>query len=96
MVKEVDSDGDGFIDLEEFVKLNRDASKEDELQAAFCVFDIDKNGLITPDELYRVLMGMGEKELSMEACYRMIKGVDCDGDGFVSYNEFQKMMMTNP
>ncbi|KAJ7558324.1 hypothetical protein O6H91_04G033600 [Diphasiastrum complanatum] len=99
MVKEADSDGDGFIDLKEFVKLNTDTAlektKPQELKAAFCVFDINNDGLISAEELYRVLSRLGEKGLTMEECCRMIAGVDSNGDGFVSYEEFE-MMMKSP
>ncbi|PWA67055.1 EF-hand domain pair [Artemisia annua] len=59
MIKEVDADGDGFINLQEFIELNTkdiDSSEVlENLKDAFSVFDIDKNGLITAEELLNVL-----------------------------------------
>ncbi|KAJ7299242.1 hypothetical protein O6H91_Y268900 [Diphasiastrum complanatum] len=99
MVKEVDFDGDGFIDLSEFIKLHTvksgDEAKSEELKAAFHLFDVDKNGLITAEELHRVLKSLGEKGLTMEDCNKMIRGVDRDGDGYVSFDEFERMMRSN-
>ncbi|KAJ7524501.1 hypothetical protein O6H91_17G008500 [Diphasiastrum complanatum] len=99
LVKEVDSDGDGSIDLTEFLGLHSvpsaNEARLEELKAAFAVFDINKDGLITAQELYNVLVRMGEKELTMNACCQMIKAVDSDGDGFVSFVEFERMMKNN-
>lgn len=96
MIKEVDSDGDGFIDLKEFIELNTKDIGHDEvlesLKTAFAVFDIDKNGSITADELQNVLGSLGE-ECSIAECRKMISGVDRNGDGVISFDEFKVMMM---
>ncbi|KAK3035615.1 hypothetical protein RJ639_033207 [Escallonia herrerae] len=95
MVREVDADGDGCIDLPEFIELNtKDIdSKEvlENLKDAFSVFDIDKNGSISAEELQNVLGSLGE-ECSIAECRKMISGVDCDGDGMISFEEFKVMM----
>ncbi|EXC48677.1 putative calcium-binding protein CML25 [Morus notabilis] len=97
MIKEVDSDGDGFIDLKEFIELNTKGVDSDEvlenLKDAFSVYDIDKNGSISAEELYEVLRSLGD-ECSIAECRKMISGVDCDGDGTISFEEFKVMMMT--
>lgn len=95
MIKEVDSDGDGFIDLREFIELNtKDIDSEEvleNLREAFSVFDIDKNGLITAEELQNVLESLGEKS-TMSECQKMISGVDVNGDGMINFDEFKVMM----
>ncbi|CAK9140310.1 unnamed protein product [Ilex paraguariensis] len=96
MIKEVDADGDGFIDLHEFIVLNTKDIDSDEvlenLKDAFSVFDIDKSGTISAEELQNVLQSLGE-ESSLTECKKMISGVDSDGDGMISFEEFKVMMM---
>ncbi|KAL8034925.1 hypothetical protein ABFS82_12G060400 [Erythranthe guttata] len=96
MIREVDADGDGFIDLKEFVELNTKDIDYDEvlenLKDAFEVFDIDKNGAISAEELQDVLQSLGE-ECTLAECRKMISGVDSDGNGTISFDEFKVMMM---
>ncbi|XP_027099661.1 probable calcium-binding protein CML25 [Coffea eugenioides] len=96
LMNEADSDGDGFIDLQEFIELNTKDIDSDEvmenLKDAFSVFDIDKNGSISADELQNVLKSLGE-ECSLAECRKMICGVDADGDGMICFEEFKVMMM---
>ncbi|XP_062230817.1 probable calcium-binding protein CML35 [Phragmites australis] len=68
---------------------------EDELMEAFRVFDADGDGRITAEELRTVMetiLGDGEG-CSLDDCRRMIGGVDADGDGFVGFQDFARMMM---
>ncbi|KAK1274830.1 putative calcium-binding protein CML25 [Acorus gramineus] len=54
-----DSDGDGFIDLGEFMELNTrdvdDAATLEDLREAFAVFDVNCDGSISAEELHMVL-----------------------------------------
>lgn len=96
MIKEADADGDGFIDLQEFMELNTKDIDSDEavesLKEAFQVFDVDKNGAISAEELLDVLTSLGE-DCTLPDCRKMISGVDTDGDGTISFDEFKIMMM---
>lgn len=99
MMSEMDSDKDGFVNLDEFAdfcsrKVDGDESGSQELRDAFDMYDQDKNGLISASELHLVLSRLGER-CSVQDCSRMIQTVDADGDGNVSFEEFRKMM-TNP
>lgn len=96
MMKQFDLDGNGFIDLDEFVALfqigiggggnNRSGLKE-----AFELYDLDGNGRISAKELHSVMKNLGEK-CSVQDCKKMISKVDIDGDGCVNFDEFKKMM----
>lgn len=113
MIRKVDSNGDGLIDLDEFCEsfyslLGRGEMNEEEqgndgggdgdegevdLKEAFDVFDGDKDGVITVEELGLVLSSLGFKEgKKLEDCKEMIRKVDMDGDGMVNFEEFKKMM----
>ncbi|XP_040996834.1 probable calcium-binding protein CML27 [Juglans microcarpa x Juglans regia] len=94
IMAELDSDNDGFISLPEFAAFCRSGSEDggsSDLQDAFRLYDQDQNGLISATELHLVLNRLGMK-CSIEECHRMIRSVDSDGDGNVSFKEFEKMM----
>ncbi|XP_013421070.1 calmodulin-A [Lingula anatina] len=93
MVNEVDADGNGTIDFDEFIKMmskSKQSSKEELLQA-FRLFDKDGNGFISAEELRNVMASLGEK-LTDEEIKQMIQEADVDGDGQVNYEEFVRMM----
>ncbi|CAL9114477.1 probable calcium-binding protein CML18 [Musa acuminata AAA Group] len=95
MIAEMDADRDGFVDLQEFAAFHRcgvgRGGAEAELKDAFRMYDLDSDGLISVDELLRVMRSLGEK-CTLEDCARMIRSVDSDGDGSVSFEEFKTMM----
>jgi len=125
MIRAVDSDGDGEIDLQEFIRLNVESTSgasarsstlssssseittgeehhsgnssaiREALQSAFDVFDVDKNGLISAEELHRVMVSLGHKDTSWEECRYMIDCVDRNGDRMVDLTEFQSLMAAN-
>ncbi|KZV40263.1 calcium-binding allergen Ole e 8-like [Dorcoceras hygrometricum] len=99
MMEEIDTDKDGHINLQEFASFCKgDAdpynSAEKELREAFELYDQDHDGRISAAELHLILTRLGEN-CSVGDCAGMIKSVDSDGDGFVSFDEFKKMMTTN-
>lgn len=97
IMADIDTDQDGFIDLKEFAAFHNGGSEADvqggatELRDAFNMYDRDRNGLISANELYAVLRSLGEK-CTLHDCSRMISSVDKDGDGSVNFEEFKKMM----
>ncbi|XP_057791535.1 probable calcium-binding protein CML27 [Salvia miltiorrhiza] len=95
MMSELDADCDGYIDLDEFKSFQlRGEGDEKELREAFDLYDKDKNGMISAAELHSVLCSLGEK-CSVEDCQRMISSFDVDADGFINFQEFNKMMTGN-
>ncbi|XP_019183881.1 PREDICTED: calmodulin-like protein 7 [Ipomoea nil] len=107
MVEKVDENNDGLVDLDEFCELCNSflgvemaaggggaaGDGDDDLREAFDVFDGDKDGLISEEELSRVLSSLGLNQgKRLEACKEMIRSVDVDGDGMVNFDEFKRMM----
>ncbi|KAJ1385137.1 EF-Hand 1, calcium-binding site [Sesbania bispinosa] len=96
MMNEVDTDGNGTIEFEEFLNLMatkmKETEAEEELKEAFRVFDKDQDGYISPSELRSVLRSIGEK-VTEEELEQMIKEADLDGDGLLDYEDFVRMML---
>ena len=97
MIKEIDLDGNGVIDFNEFlylmVKKMNGNDTEEELLEAFKVFDRDGDGYVTSHELRSVMTSLCEGT-TQEEVEEMIKEADIDGDGQVAYQEFVKMMIS--
>ncbi|XP_044957598.1 probable calcium-binding protein CML30 [Hordeum vulgare subsp. vulgare] len=67
--------------------------EEMDLKEAFDVFDGNKDGLISAEELGTVLGSLGLRGRPAAAeCRDMIRLVDSDGDGMVNFEEFKRMM----
>ncbi|CAN6221962.1 unnamed protein product [Urochloa humidicola] len=70
--------------------------EERDLREAFDVFDGNKDGLISAEELGTVLGSLGLRagagRPAVAECRDMIRLVDSDGDGMVSFEEFKRMM----
>lgn len=97
MIAEVDIDGNGHIDFDEFVNLMNRRSKEtdaeEEVINAFKVLDKDGQGTISSTELRHIMTTMGDK-LTEDEVDEMIREADFDGNGIINYEEFVRMMMT--
>lgn len=99
MIQNIDVNGDGCVDIDEFGALyrsimdERDEEEEEDMKEAFKVFDQNGDGFITVDELRSVLAALGLKQgRTLEDCKSMIMKVDVDGDGMVNFKEFKQMM----
>ena len=96
MINEVDIDGSGTIDFRDFlgimIKRLKETDGEDELIEVFKIFDSDRNGLINSSELLNVMMTLGE-DTNKEDIEDLIKEVDHDGDGFINFEEFIRLIL---
>ncbi|KAI3756616.1 hypothetical protein L1987_56438 [Smallanthus sonchifolius] len=97
LIEKIDVNGDGCVDLEEFGDLYKtimdDREDEEDMMEAFNVFDQNRDGFISVEELRSVLESLGVKQgRKSDDCRRMIMKVDVDGDGMVSFSEFKEMM----
>jgi Ca2+-binding EF-hand superfamily protein len=81
--------GDGYLTFHDFahlmVKRKMSENTEDELLEAFHVFDRDRDGHITAEELRKVMQKMGDA-MTEEEIDDMITETDINGDGEIDYN----------
>ncbi|KAL1206846.1 putative calcium-binding protein CML35 [Cardamine amara subsp. amara] len=96
MLREVDGGrGDeSCISLEELASRVAETSGEgsEEMREVFEFFDADRNGKISAEELHRVFGVIGDERCTIDECQRMIATVDRNGDGFVCFEDFSRMM----
>ncbi|CAD8064638.1 unnamed protein product [Paramecium primaurelia] len=92
---ELDTDNSGGIDFEEFLHLATakvsDKDTREQIQKVFNLYDWNKEGRITWDELKRVAQDLGE-EMTDEEIQHMFKKADLDDDGFVTFDDFYNLM----
>ncbi|KAB1214717.1 Caltractin [Morella rubra] len=95
MIADVDKDGSGAIDFDEFVYMMTDKIGErdtkEELMKAFHIIDQDKNGKISVSDIKRIAKELGENFSDAEI-QEMVKEADSDRDGEVNADEFVRMM----
>ena len=96
MIKSIDLDGNGVIDYNEFLacSINKDKIlRNDNLKICFDEFDTDKSGKISVNEISSIFkQGNNENNNDMEAFKNMVKNADENGDGEISFEEFQDIM----
>ncbi|KAF3788895.1 Calcium-binding protein [Nymphaea thermarum] len=100
----IDSDGDGHVGFDDFVRLMADGRGEEaggsggesrqreDIRAAFSMYAVEGRECITPRSLRRMLKRLGDSR-SVAECRAMIRRFDIDGDGVLSLDEFNHMMM---
>jgi len=97
-IAEIDEDGSGQIEFEEFTILaakfiveEDDEDVQKELKEAFRLYDKDGQGYITTATLKQILHEIDDK-LTEEDLVGIIEEVDEDGSGTVDFDEFMEMM----
>ena len=95
MIADLDADGSGQIDFEEFLSLMTarisDKDTKDDIEKVFKLFDDEKTGYISLKNLRRVCKELGES-LEDNEMQEMIERADTDGDGLVSFEDFYSIM----
>jgi Ca2+-binding protein (EF-Hand superfamily) len=96
-ILEVDLNGDGYVDFEEFVNMMTKKPVDEiemmmELRKTFRLFDKNGDGQISVQELRESLWSLGE-EISEEEAREMIQEADVDGDGYINFEEFARVMV---
>ncbi|KAL4369221.1 hypothetical protein GQ457_05G013410 [Hibiscus cannabinus] len=95
MIADVDKDGSGAIDFDEFAHMmttkigERDTIQE--LMKAFHIIDQDNNGKISAQDIERIADELGVN-LTEKEIQDMIEEADRDKDGEVNMDEFMGMM----
>ncbi|CAH8355647.1 unnamed protein product [Eruca vesicaria subsp. sativa] len=70
---------------------NGDHDKNRDIEAVFAHMDANKDGKISPDELQKSFMTLGE-QLSDEEAETAVRLSDTDGDGMLDFEEFSQLI----
>ena len=93
LIEEIDEDGNGKIEFEEFLKslANKSIGDENIIKQAFAILDRSDSGYITQNDLRHAMLCLGEN-YSIEEINEMISLVDDDQDGVINFQEFNKLI----
>ncbi|PAA53811.1 hypothetical protein BOX15_Mlig010210g2 [Macrostomum lignano] len=95
MIQEIDKDGNGAVNFDEFKQVMRyrvtDSVLESEVQEAFRLFDLDGDNFINASDLKQAMLNMGERLTDVET-EMMLRLADRDGDGRIDLAEFRRVM----
>lgn len=98
MIADLDRDGTGEIDFDEFLDIFSlrmggagGGDSKEEIQKIFNLFDDEKKGYISLQNLKRVARCLGEN-MSDADLLEMIERADTDNDGLVSLDDFYHVM----
>jgi len=93
MIKSIDDDNSGFIEFDEFAAIWQRkmlTTNESYIHKVFSVFDADGDGQIDAEELAHVLNMTNDEDAAKVT--EIIKEVDTDHDGKISFEEFRAAM----
>ena len=93
-IKSIDFDGSGSIEYEEFIRVT--LAKEQlftdvNLKTAFDMFDLDKNGSISLNEILEVIGA--DKDIDKRVIQQLKKEILKDGDEEMDFKHFKEIML---
>ena len=98
MVKQTDKNGDGYVDVEEFLNMLETAEQKNVIhkellqrsgvRKAFQKYDKDGSGSITRDEFRRVVEDKYQTTMRANQIDKLMEQADKDNSGQISYDEF--------
>merc|ERR1712066_394706 len=95
MIKEIDTDGSGELEFAEWLDLMcarlTDKTPRSEIEKVFKLFDVDRTGDISLDNLKHVATTLGE-DVSNDELLEMVQRNDIDKDGLWSMDDFYGVM----
>jgi centrin-1 len=95
MLSDLDADGNGNIDLGEWINLMTkrvtDRDSRANINKIFCLFDDERTGFISIKNLRRISQELGEN-VSEQELQELINRADTDHDGLVSEEEFYTIL----
>ena len=106
LLRQFDKNGDGTIDLKEFLAFIESGNKRDVIQKAliqragirksFQKYDTDGNGAITRDEFRRLVEDKYQAKLTSIQIDELMRQADVNKDGRINYEEFYKAFTYMP
>jgi calmodulin len=101
-LKDIDRDGDGIINLEEYIKsrmyktnrdlLHRALLTRSKIRKVFEKYDRDNSGYVTKDEIIEVLQTRTGVTVTLKQTGKFVQDADSDQDGKINYEEFVLLM----
>uniref|UniRef100_A0A8D9B5A2 Troponin C, isoform 1 n=1 Tax=Cacopsylla melanoneura TaxID=428564 RepID=A0A8D9B5A2_9HEMI len=101
IIAEVDEDGSGLLEFNEFCTLAARFMEEEEenpeamrteLREAFKLYDKEGNGYITTEVLREIISEL-DPNLDYQELNEMIEEIDSDGSGTIDFEEFMAIMI---
>jgi len=96
MLKSIDLNSNGLIEFREFERMMKakmtTKDSPEEILKAFQLFDMDRTGKVSLDNLRQVARMLGESP-GDDVLREMIDEADEDRDGQINFNEFKNVML---